>query len=623
MAGRICYADLVSILLAIIPRAEHVDTEALVDESLLITKITSSLGPKYSSEPQVLHHATSDGGMVIAWNVGTEQRNPNVKSGVWTACSTQGFSRKIREGVRTRNGRLSVDPTIGGSYMALWGNKGSRRIFAWSTPPAIEPVYYATDDDNVYISNRPLPIAFALTRGKPDTLAINEDYIREYLNYGFSISSASPFKGISVLMPRTCLSVWRGNIQILDEPDFGEIDLQPCADSRETGSAELASALKRATWRLIEQQPQSGVQLRLSGGKDSRLMLGLLNLVPDCNVTAVTQGDSASAQVKVAAELADLAGIDFIATAPNMTVESSIIQSCETTIFQSSGLIPSEPTIAPFSAPDPLEPGEFLAAGEWPLFKGYLERTSNRSMEAVEGQFSGSSKNLLDREGNHRTDSALDRWKASLPVFSSYEMLYFYGRDIRAARYQHAKTAQIDSQSTVFYPFLDTEVVNISDSLPVVNRRNHYSMFTALRDIWPESFSVPFAANEGFRFERFSSTKDFSVGFQGGNQRAPREYQGEIKQYSQRPHAIDSEFYHSPISASANFVVTSGEWDYLRRFIDPNFAERIQGWARKTSDSELEGAGKSRKEQKETKIKVWRILMIVLWLKRRWLKATW
>lgn len=571
----------------------------------------------------MLPHATSDGGVVFAWNSGAEQRNPDMKSGVWTACSAQGFSRKIRDGVRTRNGRLSVDPTIGGSYMALWGNKGSGRIFAWSTPPAIEPVYYASDDERIYISNRPLPIAIALTGGEPETLAINEDYIREYLNYGFSISTASPFKGISVLMPRTCLSVWRGNIQILDEPDFGTTELQPCADPRETGSVELANALKRATWRLIEQKPESGVQLRLSGGKDSRLMLGLLNLVPDCNVTAVTQGDSASVQVKVAAELADLAGIDFIATAPNMTVKSSIIQSCEATIFQSSGLIPSEPTIAPFSAPDPIEPGEFLAAGEWPLFKGYLERTSDRSMEAVEKQLSGASKKLLNREGNYCTDSALDRWKASLPVFSSYEMLYFYGRDIRAARYQHAKTAQIDSQSDVFYPFLDAEVVNVSDALPVVNRRNHYSMFTALRDIWPQSFSVPFAGNEGFRFERFTSTKDFSVGFQGGNQRAPREYEGEIKQLSQRPHAIDSEFYYSPISASANFVVTSGEWDFLRRFLDPNFADRIQEWARKTSDFELEGAGKSRKEQKETKIRVWRILMIVLWLKRRWLKATW
>lgn len=612
-----------SILLAIIPRSNRVTTATSVSDGRLINKISSVLGPKYFTEPVVLNDATRDGGVVIVWNAESGNRNPDTRAGVWTACSSQGFAAKLRNGVKTQNGRLSVEPEIGGSYMALWGNKGSGRIFAWSTPPAIEPVYYASDRENIYISNRPLPIAFALTAGRPEILEIDENYVREYLNYGFSISTASPFKGISVLMPRTCLSVWRGKIQILDEPDFGQVELQSAGDSRETGSVELASSLKRATSRLIEQQPEKGVQLRLSGGKDSRLMLGLLNLIPDCKVTAVTQGDAESVQVKVAAELAGLAGIDFIATAPNMTVKTSIIQSCETTIFQSSGLIPSEPTIAPFSAPDPLELGEFLAAGEWPLFKGYLERTSDRSMESVERLLSGSSKYILNSDGNYLTDSALDEWKASLPVFSSYEMLYYYGRDIRAARYQHAKTAQIDTQSTVFYPFLDTEVVKVSDALPVVNRRNHYSMFTALRDIWPESFSVPFAGNEGFRFERFASTRSFSAGFQGGNQRPPRAYEGEIKQFSQRPHAIDSTFYYSPISASANFIVTSGEWSYLSKFLDSSFASRIQEWAQKTSDRGLDGAGNTRKEQKETKIKVWRILMLVLWLRRRWLKSTW
>lgn len=357
--------------------------------------------------------------------------------------------------------------------------------------------------------------------------------------------------------------------------------------------------------------------------KTQDLCLVCLEKIPDCKVTAVTQGDADSVQVKVAAELAKLAGVDFIATAPNMTVKSSIIQSCEATIFQSSGLIPSEPTIAPFSAPDPIEPGEYLAAGEWPLFKGYLERTSNRSMEAVEAQFSASSKRLLNKEGNDRTDTVLRQWQASIPVLSSYESLYYYGRDIRASRYQHAKTAQIDSQSTVFYPFLDVEVVAVSDSLPAVNRRNHYSMFTALRDIWPESFGIPFAGNEGFRFERFDTTRGFSRGFQEGNQRPPKEYSGEIKQLSQRPHALDSEFYFAPISAGSNFIVTSGKWDYLKSFLDPVFATHIEEWAQSPSDNGLDGIGSTRKESKEIKIKVWRVLMLVLWMKRRWVKVSW
>ena len=443
-----------SILLAIIPRTERVKALDSKLDSSLIAEISEALGPKYSDSPQTLREATYSGGVLVTWQSGSRYQNPDIKSGVWTACSNAALSGKIRTGISTRSGRLSVDPSIGGSYMAIWGNKGSDRVFAWSTPPAIEPVYFASDKDWIYISNRPLPIAIAMTDGFPEKIRIDENYVREYLNFGFSISAATPFEGISVLMPRTCLSVWKGQVQILDEPDFGVVELRSNVDSREAGALELSDSLKRATRRLIEQQPKSHVQLRLSGGKDSRLMLGLLKQIPDCTVTAVTQGDAESAQVKVAAELAELAGVDFIATAPNMTVRSSIIQSCEATIFQSSGLIPSEPTIAPFSASDPLAPGEYLAAGEWPLFKGYLERTSNRSMEAVEAQLSGSSKKVLDSEGNGYTESALRRWKASVPVLSSYEILYYYGRDIRASRYQHAKTAQIDSVSTVFYPFL-------------------------------------------------------------------------------------------------------------------------------------------------------------------------
>ena len=63
----------------------------------------------------------------------------------------------------------------------------------------------------------------------------------------------------------------------------------------------------------------------------------------------------------MASALAEMAGKDFIATAPSLAVPNNIIRSCECTIFEAAGNLPSEPTKARFSGADPISEDEYLA----------------------------------------------------------------------------------------------------------------------------------------------------------------------------------------------------------------------------------------------------------------------
>lgn len=580
--------------------------------------ISAVLGPKYSQSPELLEPCTASGGLFAVWHDHEIGSGIYEKSGVWVASTTPPLNQKIKDGTSHSIHGLEIDPAVGGSYMAIRGNLGSDRIWAWSTPPAVEPVYYGQTDSHTYVSNRPLPVAMAIYGGDTSRFSMSDQFIEEYLNYGFSISEVTPFQGVYMLKPRQALSISSGEVYLHAEPDFGQPTLKETDDPREMGAEELKGALLDATGKLLSQRPNRPVQLRLSGGRDSRLILALLNHFPEVDVTCVTQGDSKSEQVKIASALASMANREFIATAPNMTDRDSIVRSCERTIFESSGSIPSEPTIAPFSAPDALSEGEYLAAGEWPLFRGFLERTSKRSAAAVEDALNASSKELLSEEGNLSVSRTLNRWKASVPALSSYEMLYFYGRDIRASRYQQAKLAQVDTTSKVFYPFMDVNVVRLSDVLPVVNRRMQYTVFALLRDLWPESFSIPYAFDEPLRFERFEGTRSFSDGYRASKSAKDLSYAGDVVQSSQRASSVDSSFYSAPISSASNLVVTSTHWGRLKELLNADFASNVEQWATCENDRNLPGVPQVRGGAKEIKIKVWRVMMIVLWLEKRW-----
>lgn len=611
-----------SIFLAMLPRGKSHDASGEVTWGFheTVNCLSGWIGPKYAKPAQIIEPATVSGGAVACWDAPNEIHSGiSIRKGVWVTSTMPAVSRKIRDSIRSEIGHLSYAEDVEGPFAAIWGNKGSDRVLAWSSPPAIEPVFYSTTDQHVILSNR-LILTAAAANDELRELEMDEQFMLEYLSFGYSISEKTPFSGVSMLMPRKCLSIWNGELSIVDAPEITKPEFQTNKEPRLIGSKELVQSLRHSTQFLVSSLPEAPVQLRLSGGKDSRLMLGLLREVPDLRITAVTQGDENSEQVKVAAELAELANVDFIATAPNMTVPTSIISSCERTIFESGGLLPSEPTIAPFSAADPLSKGEYLAAGEWPLFKGFLERTSNQSLEAVNGLLGKLPFNdFLNHTAEERVAASYDKWKSSIPTLTSYDLLYMYGRDIRAARYQHAKTSQIDFRSTIFYPFLDPKVVAISDAISRNNRLNQFTMFSALKEIWPESFEVPFADHRLFKFEYRSSLAEFSSGFQKAWNRSPRTYQGRVTQYSQRPNAYDSVFYSAPISSAANFVVTSGYWDYLKGFLDRAFVALAENWAKESNDLELKQAGDTPKQTKTSKIKLWRLLLIVLWMNKRWL----
>ena len=110
-----------------------------------------------------------------------------------------------------------------------------------------------------------------------------------------------------------------------------------------------------------------------------------------------------------------MAGFEHVVRLSPFASQSSVADSFEAAIRQSQGFIPSEALTAPYDPAAPLRDGEFLAAGQWPLFKGMMERTADNALDGVKGQLRATSTRMLTDELNAHVDEVIDRWAATVP----------------------------------------------------------------------------------------------------------------------------------------------------------------------------------------------------------------
>ena len=609
------------IFLVVAPTA-RADSSGLNMDSLIETvkrDYEPYLGPRYHQEPSVMEDFNVNGARILVYCPDNFPLSDylTVSKGKWALSTQRGTSASFVANVKPEAGKLRYSSPVWGSFAAVLGDRGTDRLYAWNTTPALETIHYARSDDFIAFSNRPLLAALA-ARGSRTDLELDRNYVQEYLAFGYSVSGVTPFKGVSTIPPRTALQVVGSGLALGATPEDHSYEIQERVDPLRTGVSELVDAFKSATQRSVERSADGQVQLRLSGGGDSRLLLGLLRNHPNLRITAVTQGDEVSQEVQVASELAGLAGVEHIAVSPRPIDPNSWANSLRQSIFESEGFIPSEALVAPYESASPLEGQENLAAGQWPLFKGVLDRTADNSLERLYKALGKKNSGILNLAGHARTQGILQDWVASVAATSNLDVLYMHGYDLRSSRYLQPQTIQISRESQLMYPFCDSEVSTVAKALPRWNRMRNLTEFLAIEEVWPESTTVPMAFGPLFRFEATQPMPGVSGQNYGARNRPPKPFEGKTVQTSENSHDF-KQFQAAPLLTVSKWAVAHDLWPELRGVLNPEFAEKIES-SSKLEPEEVVQRFPAKAGRKMFTLYLQRVALVLLWMEGTWLK---
>ncbi|MEE1620714.1 hypothetical protein ACQ7DA_07855 [Zafaria sp. J156] len=465
------------------------------------------LGPAYGDEPRISSTAGQGTAAVLSWTRTGEPERVRTQGDLWTVTAGTDAGAELLQSLTLRGGRLLYETPVWGQYATVVGERYLDRVTAWNTVPALEAIHYAVADDYVFISNRPLLAALGLVSGVRSAVQLDLGYLSEYLHFGYSISGLTPFTGVRTIPADRALAVRGGEPRLVDLP-AGLTGSLASRHSVEEGAEALADALQSAMDRSQASLEGRPLQLRMSGGKDSRLLLGLLR-GRDIEVRALTYGQEIDGDVQLARTMTAMTGTPHSVEIPELAAGDALADQVGRTVFESGGLPPSEPHTSRYRGADPRRPGEAIMLGQWPLTKGGLAKRMRYTPEGVEDRVLKQGGALLNASARAPHDEMLRGWLADVQASSDLEKLYLFARQFRSGRYLQAHVAHYSRDGQLAYPISDAQVADVCDTLSMLEKVSEKALFGALGRIWPEVLGLPLDRST-WRFESGGKDEAYS-----------------------------------------------------------------------------------------------------------------
>lgn len=528
------------------------------------------IGKKYSRAPNIFTDGGDLGFVGLVWE-SSSTRSSLVKAGGCVVLSSDAASASdLAADVHRVGGRLVYSRPVWGSYSAILYERNEQRLTAWGTSPSLETIYYGENGGKAYFSNRAILVAEALRANGQCAVDLNSEFYSEFLLYGYSITGATPFSGVRVLDNQCSVIADRSGLVSGEMPPGLEFGLHP-SHTPEEGAEALATSLRESTARCVDRLESASIEFRLSAGKDSRLLLGLLRElgVPGYAVTfGRPVGDS---EVELASQLAELAQFPHIVSSPKFAPGETIRERSIWTLRNSGGLPLSESHGMIYRGAEPRTAGDGLMLGQWPLMKGGLAKRMRlgpgEALQAVHNQGSGIVKSSVRRI----YDEFLTRWFSNCSAQNDIDRLYMFSRQFRSGRWLQASIALYSQESEIVYPISDAAVTSVADSLTLAEKISDRTLFSALHDIWASSFNVPFASS-AWRFPIHEALSDSS-------RDALERYVGKVSSWSSVSSSIRNvapEYSAATVSTIAKDILSSPLNDRLGDLLDDKFIRFLE-----------------------------------------------
>lgn len=381
--------------------------------------------------------------------------------------------------------------------------------FAWSTVPSCNPVYHATSrsGDFSVCSNRP-----AIVAALCDCVDVDMEYVRWVLGVGYPLDVRTPYAGVSAV-PAHHAIVSAGAGQRLVEGRAPKASVprneRQRAAAQERFEAELLRAVS-VTARF------DAPELRLSAGKDSRLLAAVLSHL-GIEVTAHTIGTPEGA---IAQQLADRLGMHLVVDAAKpqdadpAERTADMLRATDGLVCTESHVVykPLRPVVAD---QDAIMYGHSSAAkGGWAQRMGQNKPTAARQrLDSALGCGN------LARQEVLRVEEALARHLAR-DYDPPIDLLFFPYVEFRAGRYVEPQYLKQAYQFTPLYPLNDERVVGAAAGLDRAERTSHQAIYRAISrfapaaldaqlymDSWKFLEATPTAQPTAAKQEKKSSTK--------------------------------------------------------------------------------------------------------------------
>lgn len=577
----------------------------------VVAAYSAFVGEGYLQQPDVISPGSDGRVCTVVWRRPAETEVYGNEGGQWAVSGGTPVAPCIARSVRRLGGRLAYAEPVWGMYACVLGEPGTGAVTAWNTVPALEAIYYSITDDHVLMSNRPLVVALALASGVVEDVHLSSAFVDEYLMYGYSVTGQSAFKDVYILDPSAALTVYRGDVHHVEVP-AGLRGSLSSSSSADEGAEALASALRQATDRSLRQLNGSRLQLRMSGGKDSRLLLGLMRDRPK-DVYAVTMGRIGDPEVSLAAELTQRAGFEHHVRSPILSPGNSLRSKVSWTIARSDGQPPTEAHQSMYRGADPLSVNDGITFGQWPLMKGGLARHASHSEKEAHDLLKAQGSWILRDEVRERFDEHLYNWFDRIPAQSASEKLYLFSRTFRSGRWLQPQSVLMGRDAVNVYPISDSEVTAVADMLQLAEKVDESAYFKALERIWPAAVHLPLRGST-WSFESSGPHPALSG----------KHYDSRAREFKPRnyDHLLDRRNATARISeyADSTLVEISKElWESPRREelfdrIAPRLRELIAVAA-------TEGAIRAPKgrNSRQVAVAIWRVYCADVWLSRDWM----
>jgi hypothetical protein len=380
---------------------------------------------------------------------------------------------------------------------------GHAPLYARTSLTRVDPVYVAELPGAVIVSDRAIWAAAAAgCLGDHDP-----DLICALLNSGFPLGATTPFRGVRALDGATALRIAAGALSSgaaplssASAPSSGIPSLANAPSPsdehfRNTGhAAAVASALTEAVAPL--RRIGSPVELSLTGGKDSRLIVAAL-VVAGIPVRAKTYGFADHPDVVVAAEIARRLGIEHVVTQPAAPGQrTDLVTRLRATVLVADGMLSAFENVG---RPDPVPSPTATAGGHGGelLRGGYAEAAAGRraaSLRAGEVLRRLTTRHIgLLRPGAAAGYLAgLAPWTAVLARGPLRALDDFYLVN-RVGRWSAAARQAYLLRERLVQPLFDERVVRAAQQAPLADRVSGQLSRDVLARLWPSLADVPLA----------------------------------------------------------------------------------------------------------------------------------
>ncbi|QCU78347.1 hypothetical protein E7744_09350 [Citricoccus sp. SGAir0253] len=593
------------------PQLEEKRSSAWLRERLERTAVGYApfLGPDLDPVPEISEPAARGTLAVLSFVRRGESGRVQASGDHWSVSAGSPVSAQLLDSLYRHAGRLVYDLPVWGQYAAVFGERYLDRVTAWNTVPALEAIHYAVTDEYVFLGNRPLLVAMAMAAGARSALSLSTDYLTEYLLYGYSLSGQTPFTGVRTLSVDRSLCVHRGEVSLHEVPS-GLTGPLSARHTLEEGTEALAAALTSAMDRTERALDGRRLQLRLSGGKDSRVMLALLR-GRDLDVGAVTFGREGDADVRLARLLAHRSGVRHEVRFPELGDAADLAGQVALTIAGSGGIPASEPHTARYRGADAGGAGEGIMLGQWPLTKGGMAKRLRYPAGGIESAIMHQGGSLVGEGARAPLDDRLQHWFNSVHAASELEKLYLFAREFRSGRYLHAHIAHYAGEAQIAYPISDAEVAAVCDALTMPEKVSERALFGALSRLWPEVMELPLDRSV-WRFEAAGPDPEFSgPHYEARSTPLPPAEEDPHRNLPTRP----SEFSGVVAAQLAREILDSDR--------APLFASLLTAemWAALTPAAAGHVQAPASMSRLEFVKYLWRVYVADVWLSRRWIPA--